>query len=430
MSDIPVVIRNVILLTYLQTLLNDKSLTAYLRLTLSLALMASRIRPSFFMAPPICALKRFLFQLFPHVMFSFPCALSEFVLRYVYLSLLFFSSCLSTPHLTTSITFIFFPISVNSQDIHYWTDGRIGDFVVNKPMILGHEGSGVVRLVGEDVHGLDEGDRVAIEPGVPCSQCPKCKGGAYNLCPGVKFAATPPVDGSLAHFVVHPASFCYKLPPMVSFDEAALFEPLSVAIHACRRANLSLGHTVLITGAGTIGLACMLVAKASGAANVIILDIEGDRLQVAKEMGADRVILTHSESDPKVTVESIEADVCIDATGVESAIKTCIFGAKRGGVVVLIGMGKPEIILPVLEIGIREIDIRGVFRYCNTYPTALELVASGKIQMKRLVTHRFKLADAEDAFQVARDRANKAIKVVIDCGPQGIPPPKRENCEQ
>ena len=288
---------------------------------------------------------------------------------------------------------------------------------MQKPMVLGHEGSGVVRLVGADVEGLEEGDRVAIEPGVPCASCCNCKGGRYNLCASVKFAATPPVNGCLAHFVMHPASFCYKLPPMISFDEAALFEPLSVGIHACKRGNVKLGDIVLITGAGPIGLVTMLVAKASGASQVIILDIDAERLQVAKELGADRVISTHIAGDPKVTVEGIEADICVDATGVESAIRTCVYAAKRGGVVVIVGMGKPDVSLPVLEIGIKEIDIRGVFRYCNTYPIALELVASGKVQMKRLVTHRFKMFESADAFEAARDRSSKSIKVIIDCAP-------------
>lgn len=290
-------------------------------------------------------------------------------------------------------------------------------------MVLGHEGSGVVRLVGEDVVGLEGGDRVALEPGVPCANCDLCKTGRYNLCPDVKFSATPPVDGSLAHFVVHPAEYCFKLPPMISFDEAALFEPLSVAIHACRRGKVTLGHTVLITGAGPIGLVCMLVAKASGASQVIIHDIDSDRLQVAKEMGADRVHVTHSEGDPKITAEGTNADVCIDATGVESAIKTCIYGAKRGGVVVLVGMGKPEVSLPLLDASFREVDLRGVFRYCNTYPTALELVSSGKVQVKRLVTHRYKMVDAEEAFEAARDRSTKSIKIVIDCGPPQVTAP-------
>lgn len=285
-------------------------------------------------------------------------------------------------------------------------------------MILGHEGSGVIRVVGDGVTGFEVGDRVALEPGVPCLNCRLCKTGRYNLCPDVKFAATPPIHGSLAHFVSHPASFCYKLPPMISFDEAALFEPLSVGIHACNRGNVNLGDTVLITGAGPIGLVTMLVAKATGAAKVIMIDLDQDRLQVAKELGADKTIQTHVESDPKIVMENIEADVCVDATGAESAIKICVFGAKRGGVVVLVGMGKPEIAIPVLEASIREVDLRGVFRYCNTYPTALELVASGKVQMKRLVTHRFKMQNATSAFEVARDRSSKAIKVIIDCGPQ------------
>lgn len=285
-------------------------------------------------------------------------------------------------------------------------------------MILGHEGAGVVRVVADDVVGFEAGDRVAIEPGIPCSSCKSCREGRYNLCPHVRFAATPPIDGSLAHFISHPASFCYKLPPMISFDEAALFEPLSVAIHACRRGGISLGHVVLITGAGPIGLLTMLVAKAAGAHEVIITDIDADRLQVAKEIGADKIVVAHSEGDPKMTAQGIEADVCVDATGVESAIKTCVYAAKRGGVVVLVGMGRPEVTIPVLEASIREVDLRGVFRYCNTYPTALELVATGKVQLKRLVTHRFKMLDAEDAFQVAQDRGSKAIKVVIDCTAQ------------
>ena len=293
-------------------------------------------------------------------------------------------------------------------------------------MILGHESSGVVRLVGENIDSFEEGDRVAIEPGVPCAFCDLCKTGKYNLCPTIKFAATPPIDGSLAHFIIHPATNCFKLPPMVSFDEAAMFEPLSVGIHACRRGNVKLGDTVMITGAGPIGLVTMLVAKASGASQVIILDVDPDRLQVAKEMGADRIVLTHIESDPKIIMEDIQADVCIDASGAESAVKECIYGAKRGGVVVLVGMGKPEMSLPVWEIGSREVDIRGVFRYANTYPAALELVASGKVQLKRLVTHRFKMQDAVDAFETARDRASKAIKVIIDCGPQHNPAPSWE----
>lgn len=310
--------------------------------------------------------------------------------------------------------------------MHFWTEGRIGDFIVEKPMILGHEAAGVVRYVADDVVGFEQGDRVALEPGIPCSTCDECRQGRYNLCPQIRFFATPPVNGSLAHFISHPANFCYKLPPMVSFDEAAMFEPLSVGIHACRRGNVKLGDTVLITGAGTIGLVTLLVARAMGASQTIVIDIDADRLSVAKEMGADKVIVTHSESDPKMSVQDIEADVCFDATGVESAVKACVYGAKRGGVVVLIGMGQPEVSLPVLEATVKEVDLRSVFRYCNTYPTALELVASGKVQLKRLVTHRYKMLQTEIALECALNRANKAIKIMIDCGATQNQPPTRD----
>lgn len=288
--------------------------------------------------------------------------------------------------------------------------------MVDKPMTLGHEAAGVVRFVSDDVVGFEQGDRVALEPGIPCSVCEVCRKGRYNLCPDVRFFATPPVDGALAHFVSHPANFCVKLPPMISFEEAAMFEPLSVGIHACRRANLKLGDSVLITGAGTIGLVTLLVAKAMGASHTTVIDVDADRLSVAKEMGADIVIVTHSESDPKMSVQGTVADICFDATGVESAMKACVYSAKRGGVVVLIGMGAPEVSLPILEASVKEVELRSVFRYCNTYPTALELVASGKVHLKRLVTHRFKMIDAELALECALNRGTKAIKVMIDCG--------------
>lgn len=284
-------------------------------------------------------------------------------------------------------------------------------------MVLGHEASGVVVAVGEGVTHLSHGDRVAIEPGVPCAECAQCMHGRYNLCPSVKFCATPPVDGSLANYVSHKASFCYKLPTHVSFDEAALLEPLSVGIHACRRGGVSLGHTVLITGAGPIGLVALYAARAAGASTIVITDMDTERLSVAQALGADRTITVLPDSNPKTLADGVDAHVCIDASGVESAVTTCIFGARPGGVVVMVGMGKPELTLPVHEASSREVDLRGVFRYCNTYPAALQLVESGKIDLCRLITHRFPLAAAEKAFQTANARDSKSIKVVIDCTP-------------
>ncbi|RWS28433.1 sorbitol dehydrogenase-like protein [Leptotrombidium deliense] len=161
-------------------------------------------------------------------------------------------------------------VGICGSDVHYWTHGRIGNFVVEKPMILGHETSATVVAVGENVKHLKPGDRVATEPGVPCRQCNFCKEGKYNLCENIFFFATPPDDGTLTRFFKHPADFCFKLPDHVSYEEGALLEPLSVGVHACKRAGVTVGSDVLVCGAGPIGLVTMLTAKAFGARKVCI----------------------------------------------------------------------------------------------------------------------------------------------------------------
>lgn len=303
----------------------------------------------------------------------------------------------------------------NTQDVEYWQHGRIGNSVVQKPMVLGREGSGVVRMVGEGVVGLTEGDRVAIEPAISCFICTHCKDGRYNLCRNSKTAGLPPMDGILAHYVVHPATFCHKLAPMVSFDEAALCEPLSVGINACRKGKVSVGHTVFITGAGPIGLMCMLVAKAFGATEAIIHDVNTNRLQVAKELGADRVHLTHSEGDPKITAEGLNADVCIDTLGIESTIQSCVYAAKQGGIVVITSLGSSQVSFPLFEASMRDLETHTSLRHCNTYPTALKLITSGKAPVRRLISHRFKMHQAQEAFEMARDASSKPIKIMVDC---------------
>lgn len=306
-------------------------------------------------------------------------------------------------------------VGICGSDTHYLEHGRIGDFVCSGPMVLGHEASGVVAGLGEGVTELSVGDRVAIEPGVPCSSCQICKRGRYNLCPDVKFAATPPVHGSLARYIVHPASFCYRLPDSMSFDDAALLEPLSVGIHACRRAGVTIGSTVLITGAGTVGLVSMIAAKAAGASKVIVTDIDEGRLSVAKAFGggADETFCVSRDVDEKALGAEIEADACIECSGADAGVRLCIYGAARGGVVVMVGMGKPTLSLPVLDASCREVDLRGVFRYCNTYPAAMALAT--RFDLSPLVTHRFSLRHAGQAFDAFSAPHIKSIKIIIDC---------------
>jgi L-iditol 2-dehydrogenase len=309
-------------------------------------------------------------------------------------------------------------VGICGSDVHFWHNGRIGDFVVKAPMALGHEASGIVSKLGPGVTSLKVGDRVAIEPGVTCRVCNYCKDGRYNLCPDVEFCATPPQDGSLSRFYVHAADFCFKLPDHVSLEEGALLEPLSVAVYATNRAGVRLGHTVLVCGAGPIGLVNILTAKAKGASTVCVTDIDEARLKFAKEIGADHVVKVTS-MDAKTTAQAVEeamgakVDISIECSGAASSIQAAIYATKPGGVFVLVGICQDILEIPLLDAALREIDIRGVFRYANCYPTALAMVASGRVNVKPLITHRFPLEDAIKAFEAAKK--GEGIKIMIQC---------------
>jgi L-iditol 2-dehydrogenase len=309
-------------------------------------------------------------------------------------------------------------VGICGSDVHYWKRGCIGDFVVRAPMVVGHESSGKVIKVGPNVKNLQEGDRVTIEPGVPCRRCDHCKTGRYNLCADVIFLATPPVHGSLARYHTHAADFCFKLPDHVTYEEGAFCEPLSVGVHACRRAGVTIGSNVLITGAGPIGLVSMLAAKAMGADSIIMIDISQSRLDFAKKLGANHVLL--ADSDSQKTAEQVIAtlgsmpNISIECSGAESSIQTTFYATVSGGVVVLVGLGRPLASLPIVNAAVREIDIRGVFRYANCYPAALSLIATGRIDVKPMITHRYNINESVQAFEMAE--SGQAIKVMIQCG--------------
>lgn len=299
-------------------------------------------------------------------------------------------------------------VGVCGSDIHYFEHGRIADFIVEGPLVLGHESSGTVVAIGDGVDDIALGSTVAMEPGVPCGSCDQCRAGRYNLCPDVQFFATPPVDGTFCEYVVLPRAFAHPVPDHVSFDAAALVEPLSVGVWACRKANVRVGSRVLVTGAGPVGVMAALVARAHGATSVTLSDTNADRLAFAAELG-------FATLDPRVVdlPSAMSVDVLLECSGAPTAIDAGIRSVAPAGTVVLVGMSPDTMVaLPVGVIQGRELWVTGTFRYAHTYPTAIDLVASGLIDLDALVSRAFPLEEAEEALTYSR-RDPSAMKVMI-----------------
>lgn len=302
-------------------------------------------------------------------------------------------------------------VGICGSDVHYYRHGRIGEYVVREPLVLGHEASGTIVAVGADVTGDRVGQRVALEPGVPCGHCGHCRAGRYNLCPDVRFFATPPIDGAFAEFVTIAADFAHPVPDHVSEDAAALVEPLSVGVWACHKAGIGLGDSVLVTGAGPVGLVTVQVAAAAGAGRIVVTDLSAERLAAAERYGATEMVNT-AEGD----LAHLEArmDAFIDCSGAPPAVAQGLEAVRGGGRVVLVGMGADEVSLPVSLVQGRELTVTGTFRYANTYPTAIDLVATGRVELDSLVTDRFPLADVEAALRAAGQPGT--VKAVVRPG--------------
>jgi L-iditol 2-dehydrogenase len=286
----------------------------------------------------------------------------------------------------------------------------------------GHESAGEVVEVGEGVTQWKAGDRVAIEAGVPCSKpsCDFCRVGKYNACPDVVFFSTPPYHGTLTRWHLHPAAWLHRLPDNVSFEEGSLCEPLSVALAGIERADLRLGDPVLVCGAGPIGLVSLLSARAAGAEPIVITDLFQNRLDFAKKLvpGVRTLLIQKGWSPKEVAVKAKETagaplKLALECTGVQSSILSAVYSMQFGGKVFIIGVGKNEQLFPFMHLSANEIDLKFQYRYADQYPKAIRLVAGGLIDLKPLVTHRFKLEEAVEAFHVAADPTQGAIKVQI-----------------
>lgn len=308
-------------------------------------------------------------------------------------------------------------VGVCGSDLHYYEQGRIGGVKVTFPFILGHEPAGEVVQVGSGVTHLKVGDKVALEPGKTCGHCEFCRTGRYNLCPEVEFFATPPYDGVFQEYTTHRADLCFKLPDNVSTMEGALIEPLAVGFHAANQGGAHLGQTAVVMGAGCIGLVTMMALKAEGVDKVYVVDVIDKRLQKAKELGATEVI----NGKAKDAVEEVlrltggaGSDLVMETAGTDVTAGQAVRMAKKGSTIVMVGYSASgQITLPMSLALDKELCFKTVFRYRHIYPMAIEAVASGKVNIKGVVTNVFTLDEISEGLEQCVNNKEEVVKAVI-----------------
>ncbi|MEM1483572.1 NAD(P)-dependent alcohol dehydrogenase [Oscillospiraceae bacterium PP1C4] len=308
-------------------------------------------------------------------------------------------------------------VGICGSDMHYYETGRIGDYIVEPPFILGHEPGGTVVQVGKNVKHLQVGDRVALEPGKTCGHCEFCKKGEYNLCPDVIFFATPPVDGVFQEYATHEADLCFKLPENVSTLEGALIEPLAVGFYTVSQCGAHTGQTAVVFGAGCIGLVSMMALKAEGVSHVYVVDIVQKRLEKAMELGADGVINAAQQDVMKAVMEltgNAGCDLTIETAGTEITTRQAIQIAKKGSTIALVGYSKSgEMTLPMSLALDKELTFKTIFRYRHIYPMAIDAVASGKVNLKGIVTNIFDFDDIQNAMDSSVNDKQNIVKSVV-----------------
>jgi D-xylulose reductase len=302
-------------------------------------------------------------------------------------------------------------VGICGSDVHYYTNGAIGQFIVRAPMVLGHEASGTVLEAGSEVKEFKPGDRVCMEPGIPDPRSRASRLGLYNLDPAVRFWATPPIHGCLRETVIHPADYTFKLPENVSFGEGAMVEPLAVGMHAATKAGIRPGDTAVVVGAGTIGIMTALAALGGGASRVIITDVLEPKLAMAGRISGV-VPVNVAKKDGAAAVKELTggwgADIVFEASGSERAIASVFDLVCPGGRVVLIGIPLKAAPFDVGGAQVKEARIETIFRYAHMYPRALALMESGKIDLKPFITATCPFKDSIKAFDAAASDANPA----------------------
>lgn len=295
-------------------------------------------------------------------------------------------------------------VGVCGSDTAYFTHGRIGNYVVEGPIILGHEAAGQVEAIGPEVTQVSVGDRVAIEPGTPCRDCRECMDGNYHLCEKLQFLATPPYDGALLQQLLLDERNLFVIPDGMSFEEAALAEPLSVGIWGCQRARLQPGDDVLVTGAGPVGILAAQAARAFGAARIALTDVSAFRLNLAKNLGF--------EAGTSDDLTDSDFDVLLECSGAPGVLAEALPRLRPAGRAAVIGMTKTDPILPLSSYTPKELTISLVNRYAHTWPTAISLISSGRVNAAAVITHHFPLAATQDALLLSRT-VSDSLKAII-----------------
>lgn len=308
-------------------------------------------------------------------------------------------------------------VGICGSDVHYYTHGAIGPFVVKEPLILGHEAAGQIVEVGPAVTELKPGDRVCMEPGIPDSTSRAARLGKYNLDPAVRFWATPPVHGVLRPTVVHPADFTFKLPDHVSYAEGAMVEPLAVGVHAATKVQVQPGDLAVVIGAGPIGMVTILAALAAGCSRIIVSDIHEPKLALASALGPVIPVNVRSQNLMELVRRESDnwgADIIFECSGYPPAMAELFDLVCPGGKVALVGIPLEPFPFDVSKAQVKEARVESIFRYAHVYPRAVAMIASGKIDVKPLITDRFSFKDSLEAFDFAKAMPSASVKVQID----------------
>jgi len=309
-------------------------------------------------------------------------------------------------------------VGVCGSDVHYYTQGKIGSQVVQYPFPVGHEGAGEVVEVGAAVISVKPGDRIAIEPAMPCGKCDQCIAGRPHTCRKLKFLGCPnQADGCLTEYIVMPEKSCFKIPDSMTFTEAAISEPLAIGLYAVNQSIPMKGASVGILGFGPIGMSVLLSAIAKGATDLFVTDLIDDRLRIARESGA---IWTGNPAKADV-VEAIKEeeplllDVVFECCGKQEAIDQAVEMLKPGGKLMVIGI--PEFdrwSFPVDQMRHKEICIQNVRRQNHSVEETLTLMERGKIDVSKMATHRFPFSRTKEAFDLVTGYRDGVMKAMVD----------------